>query len=467
MKQINQAEYRIEPYGDMRVPVNIFANKNLLQNMEKDKAIEQAINVSTLPGIIYASLMLPDAHQGYGFPIGGVAAFDYHDGIITPGGIGFDINCGIRLIGLNMEIDDIKKDLKMIHSEFFRQIPVGLGPKSSINLSKSDLNDILTEGARWVVKNGMGLKEDLENSEENGCMEGADSRNVSERAKDRGINQLGTLGAGNHFIELQKVEEIFDTNIASSFGIVKKNQVTISIHTGSRGLGHEVCSDYLRILQKPGKKTGLKDGNLIYAESKSLLAKEYFSAMKASANFAWANRQAITHFIRKVLGNFQIKENEIKVIYDIAHNIAKIEKHFGRKVFVHRKGATRALPAFHEDLPIQFRETGHPVLMPGSMGTSSYILVGVEGSLRKSIGSCAHGAGRLMSRKRAKQTINQNKLVNELKQKGIELKTPSLKGTLDEAPEAYKDIEEVVEICILAGLVKPVARMMPVLVIKG
>jgi len=467
MKQIDSVHFRIESIGDMRVPVDIYADKDMLHAMEADKAIMQASNVATLPGIERTSIMLPDAHQGYGFPIGGVAAFDYDDGLITPGGIGFDINCGVRLLRTPLNINTFSSSLNQLHNRLFREIPVGLGPKSRISLEKSDLNKVLTEGASWAIRNGFGFDADLEYIEEDGCMKGAEIGNVSERAKERGLHQLGTLGAGNHFIEVQRVETIYDKDTASSFGIDDIDQLMICMHTGSRGLGHEVCTDYLMRFQRSGRKIELPDRNLIYAGSRTDLAKDYFSAMKASANFAWANRQVITHLIRQVFTEFGLKQHDIGIVYDIAHNIAKVETYHGRRYYVHRKGATRAFPAGHPEIKGRFKSTGHPVLIPGSMGTASYVMVGLDRALEETFGSCAHGAGRLLSRTAAKKQIKPQMLLSELKSKGIGLKAPSIEGTTDEAPEAYKDIEHVIDVCIRAGLVRKVARLVPVLVIKG
>jgi tRNA-splicing ligase RtcB len=473
-KKINNHMFEIEKTGNMKVPVRIYASEKLLKKLGEDKSLQQGMNVACLPGIYGQSIMLPDAHQGYGFSIGGVAAIDFEHGCISPGGIGFDINCGVRLLTTPLKKEDVEPKIKELIDSIFRNVPSGVGSESFLRLSNQELDDVLNKGAAWAVEHGYGFKEDLEHCEENGGMKEADANKVSPRAKSRGREQLGTLGAGNHFLEIQFVDQIYDKKVAEAFGITQEGQVTVMIHCGSRGLGHQVCSDYLRKMEEsdPALAKSLPEKDLIYAKAGSQLAKDYFGAMAASANYAWTNRHIIAHQIRKsfkeVLG---IEPEKIKTIYDVAHNIAKIEEHIiegeKRKVYLHRKGATRSLPAEHPDVPAVFRHVGQPVIIPGSMGTSSYLLVGTQGALDETFGSTAHGAGRVMSRTEAIRSFRAEDIRKQLEHDHIYLKAGSRDGVSEEAPAVYKDIDEVVKVSHEAGIGNLVAKLRPIGVIKG
>ncbi|MBN2458893.1 RtcB family protein [Candidatus Woesearchaeota archaeon] len=473
-KKINDHLFEIERTGNMKVPVRIFASEKLLSKLQEDASLQQGINVASLPGIYKASIMLPDAHQGYGFSIGGVAALDYETGCISPGGIGFDINCGVRLLTTPLKKEDVEPKIKELMDSMFRNVPSGVGSESFLRLSNPELDAVLNKGAAWAVEQGYGFKEDLEHCEENGGMKEADASKVSNKAKSRGREQLGSLGAGNHFLEVQYVEQIYDEEVAKAFGITEIGQVTVMIHCGSRGLGHQVCSDYLRKMEEadPELMKSLPEKDLIYAKAGTQLAKDYFGAMAASANFAWTNRHIIAHQVRKsfkeVLG---LEPEKIKTVYDIAHNIAKVEEHMidgeKKKVYVHRKGATRSLPAGHPNTPEVYKSVGQPVLIPGSMGTASYLLVGTEKALEESFGSTAHGAGRVMSRTEAIRSFRGEQVRKELEEHKIYLKAGSLKGVSEEAPAVYKDIDEVVKVSHEAGIGNLVAKLRPIGVIKG
>lgn len=462
---------------DMRVPARIYASEKMIGDVFKDNSLEQLVNVATLPGIVNYALAMPDMHEGYGFPIGGVAGTEIESGgVISPGGVGFDINCGARLLLSDKSREEIMPLIQNLTEQIYKDVPSGVGRGGKIKLDKSSLNEVLEKGVDYLVKKGYADKEDKENCEENGSMRGADASLVSERAKNRGRDQLGTLGSGNHFLEIQYVEEIFDKSLAKSFGL-EKGQITIMIHCGSRGLGHQVCSDYVRVFLADLMKKGIKlpDRELAYAPFNSPLGKRYFSAMAASANFAWANRQAITHLVRnswkKVIG-----EGELKLLYDVAHNIAKIEEHEYKnekgemktdKLCVHRKGATRCFGPNRKELSEKYRSTGQPVLIPGSMGTASYVLAGTEKAMKESFGSACHGAGRTMSRHEALRQTRGTDVRDSLRKKGIFVYSGSIKGIAEEAPIAYKDIDDVVETVSMAGLAKKVARLRPMGVVKG
>lgn len=440
--------------SDMRVPARIYATERMLNKIEPD-AITQVINVAALPGIIKYSLAMPDIHTGYGFVIGGVAAFPISDGIISPGGIGFDINCGVRLLKSNISDNEIINQIESLAAEIQKNVPSGLGRGYLKKLSIPELDKILEGGAQELVKQGYGEKEDIENCEANGRLEWADASVVSETAKKRGRDQVGTLGSGNHFTEVQKVEEIFDEDTAKSFGLFK-NQILIMIHTGSRGLGHQIATDYLRVMVQAVTKYGIKipERQLAACPFNSPEGQKYFKAMACGANFAWANRQMITHYIRqswgRVLGRqSSVVGHQLSTLYDVAHNIAKLEG----DLLVHRKGATRAFP-------------GQPVLIPGSMGTASYVLVGAEKGEEAFFSTC-HGAGRTMSRHQAIKTLSGKEIIKDLESKGILIKCYSLRGIAEEAPKAYKDVDEIVEVVHQAGLSKKVARLRPLAVIKG
>ncbi len=484
--KIDEYRYKIPPSYEsnamkrhglkMRVPGLIYANDAMLEAILRDDSPEQVAHVATLPGIVGYSIAMPDIHHGYGFAIGGVAAFDAATGIISPGGVGYDINCGVRLLTTNLTVDDIRPRLEALVDAMFTNVPSGVGSEGKVRLSREEVDVVLARGARWAVENGYGWEEDLLYMEEGGCIAGADPSLVSKNAKDRGKSQLGTLGAGNHFLEVQQVDEIYDPEAARVFGITDVGQVTVMIHTGSRGCGHQICTDYLDVMRRANQKYGipLVDRELSCAPATSEEGQQYFSAMKCGANFAWTNRQLITHWVRESFETvFQKPATELglHLIYDIAHNIAKQEEHTvdGKKrtLFVHRKGATRAFGPGHPDIPQKYQAVGQPVLIPGDMGTASYILVGTERAMQETFGSSCHGAGRQLSRMAAKKAQPADKVVAGLESQGIYLRAKSRKVIAEEAPEAYKDIDQVVEISHQSGIAKKVARMRPVGVVKG
>ncbi len=459
----------------MKVPALIYASDEMLSSIRKDNAPEQTANVATLPGIVGKSLAMPDIHWGYGFPIGGVAATDADEGVISPGGVGFDINCGVRLVRTNMRIGDINKEtIKQLVDELFRNVPSGVGSQAKVRLNKMQLNEVLEMGAKWAVENGYGWEEDLEYLEENGCMEIADSNYVSEKAKDRGKAQVGSLGAGNHFLEIQRVAEIFDEEAAKVYGI-EKDQIVVMIHTGSRGCGHQICSDYLRVLEQAVRKynISLPDRQLACAPLKSNEGERYFKAMACAANFAWANRQMIVHWVRQSFERVLRQNAEdmgMHIVYDVCHNIAKIEEHEvdGKKmeVCVHRKGATRSFGPGRKEVPAKYRNIGQPVLIPGDMGTESYLLKGTN-QAEEAFGSTCHGAGRVMSRAEAKRRWRGKEIAHMLEQKGIYAHPASWIVMAEESPDAYKDVSQVVNATHGAGLSLKVAKMVPLGVVKG
>ena len=478
LKKIDEVRWQI-PVGsipNMKVPGIVFASEKLIEKMKSDRTLEQLAGVATLPGIYRNAIVLPDGHEGYGFPIGGVAALDFHKGGISPGGIGYDINCGVRLLRTNLMFDDVKNKMNDLVNQMFANVPSGLGSKGIIKIkTQKELDDVLKKGARWAVENGYGWKEDLERLESNGELKEADPSCVSDQAKKRGMPQTGSLGSGNHFLEIQKVDKIYDKEIAKAFGIEKEGQVMIMIHTGSRGLGHQVCSDYLREMERayPDIISKLPDRELIYAPAGSKLADRYFRAMACAANYAWCNRQMIVHWVRESFENVfkkNAKDLGMDIIYDVAHNMAKIEEHEidGKmvKVYVHRKGATRAFPPGHPELCEAYRKTGQPVILPGSMGTASYVLVGTpEG--KETFYSTAHGAGRVMSRHAALKQFTGEGVKQDLAKKGITMKAASKEGAAEEAPGVYKDIDEVAYVSDKAGIAKKVVRLVPLGVVKG
>ena len=476
-KKIGKMKYQIEPDSSrgMRVPVTIYADEKLLEKMMSDRTIQQAINVSTIPGIQGSSVVLPDGHEGYGFPVGGVAAMDAKEGMISPGGVGYDINCGVRLLRTNLNENDVRPKLKELISDLFNSIPSGVGSKGAIKLSPSQLDEVLVKGVPWAVENGYGRTEDVNVCEENGHMENADPNKVSDKARKRGAPQLGSLGSGNHFLEIQKVAEIHDENAAKIMGI-EKGTVTILTHCGSRGFGHQVCSDYLRISEQALKKYGvtLPDRELACVPNSSEEGESYRKAMFAALNFAWSNRQMITHWTRKSFERV-LKQSEsdlgMDLVYDVAHNIAKVEKHKVdgqlKSVVVHRKGATRAFPAHRDEIPQKYREIGQPVFIPGSMGTSSWILLGQPNSMNITFGSTAHGAGRTMSRTRARKNYTESQVKKYLTDKGIVVKALTRDGVVEEAPQAYKDVDSIVNVSHELGIATKVAKLLPIGVIKG
>lgn len=455
LKKIEKKIYEIPKEGKMLVPGRIYASEKLLEKIKEDQSLGQIKNVAMLPGIVNASLAMPDAHMGYGFSIGGVAAFDLKKGIISPGGVGFDINCGVRLLKTNLKKEDLEGNKKILE-EIYSSVPSGVGRGSSFKIKGSEFGRLLEKGVEFLVEKGIGSKKDLKNIEEGGCIKGADYNKVSKKAMQRGIGQLGTLGAGNHFLEVQYVEEIFNREVAKRFGL-SEDQVVIMIHTGSRGFGHQVASDYIKKMEEEYGFENLPDRQLINAPIESSLGKDYFSAMACAANFGFCNRHIISDSIKKVfLKNFP--KARIDILYDVAHNIAKIEEHIvdgkKKKVCVHRKGATRSFE-------------GQPVLIPGSMGTSSYVLVGTKKAEELTFGSTAHGAGRVMSRFKALKEIKSSDVKKNLEKENILVKSGSEKGLIEESPGVYKDVSEVVNVVDSIGISKKVAKLKPLLVVKG
>ncbi len=456
---------------DMRVPGRFFLSEELAPTLEEG-AVRQLANVATMPGIVRNSLAMPDIHWGYGFPIGGVAAFDMQDGVISPGGVGFDINCGVRLMATPLQVKDLTAKRELIE-RLFGAVPTGVGAKSDLRLSSKELDGMLRSGAAWAVEQGFGIRQDIDRCEEKGCMDRTDLAAVSEKARQRGMPQSGTLGSGNHFLEIQVVREIIDEHAASRFGI-ESGQVCIMIHCGSRGLGHQVCTDHLKVLEGAAKKYGIRlpDRQLACAPVNSPEGRAYFGAMAASANYAWANRQIIMHATRNVIGKmYHIAEEEMPLVYDVAHNVAKIEEHMvdqkNLTLCVHRKGATRAFGPGSPDLPPDFRAVGQPVIIPGSMGTSSFLLHGTAAAMEMTFGSTCHGSGRVMSRSSAKKKITGQEVKAALAREGIIVRAHSDSAIADEAPEVYKPSDEVVRVVHEAGISRIVARLEPLGVIKG
>ncbi len=477
IERIDEVRWRIpQDYKPgMRVPGIIFATPRLIQHILADKAPEQVANVATLPGIQRASFAMPDIHWGYGFPIGGVAAMEMEEGVVSPGGIGFDINCGVRVLRTDLTLKELEPYMDRLLDRLFVNVPSGVGSRGKLRLSRKELREVMVHGAAWAVRRGMGWAEDLERTEEQGRMEGADPDAVSPRAVERGLPQLGTLGSGNHFLELQVVERVFDDEAARILGLFE-GQVVIMIHCGSRGFGHQIADDYIRRMKPRMAHYGIHvpDPQLACAPIDSPEARDYLGAMKAAANFAWANRQIIAHWVREsfreVLGQSP-EDLGMHLVYDVAHNIAKIETYTveGRekRLLVHRKGATRAFPPGHPDIPARYRKIGQPVLIPGSMGTGSYILTGTRGAMEESFGSTCHGAGRQMSRRKADRMARKMNVVESLRQQGVRIRAASRATIREEIPEAYKDLDEVVEAVVRAGLSRRVTRQRPVGVVKG
>ena len=476
-KKIGNLTYKIEKDETigMNVPVIIYANEQLLEKMMSDRTIKQAVNVSTIPGTVQNVVVLPDGHEGYGFPVGGVAAMDAEEGMISPGGVGYDINCGVRLLRTNLKEHDVRPKLKELVADLFNSVPSGVGSKGAIKLTNSQLDEVLVKGVPWAVDNGYGVKGDAEVCEENGQMENADPNKVSDKARKRGAPQLGSLGSGNHFLEVQKVAEIHDEEAAKRMGI-EKDQVTILTHCGSRGFGHQVCSDYLRISEQALKKydISLADRELACVPNSSEEGESYRKAMFAALNFAWSNRQMITHWTRKSFQRvFKQSESDLgmDLVYDVSHNIAKVETHTingeQKSVVVHRKGATRAFPANKDEVPKKYRDLGQPVFIPGSMGTASWILLGQPNSMNLTFGSTAHGAGRTMSRTRARKNYTESQVRKYLSDKGIEVKALTRDGVVEEAPQAYKDVDAIVNVSHELGIATKVAKLVPIGVIKG
>lgn len=473
-ERIDEVRIRIprDERRGMRTSVRVYANEALAAQIVRDLSLEQAANVATLPGIVGESLAMPDIHQGYGFPIGGVAAMDWETGVVSPGGVGFDINCGVRLLRTPLAADDVRPRMRELVNQVFRDVPCGAGGGGSLRVTQPQLDRVLRDGVGWMVDNGYASERDAEYAEERGQLAGADPAAVSERAKERGRPQLGTLGSGNHFLEIQRVQRIEDAGAARAMGL-EEGQTVVLIHCGSRGLGHQVCTDYLAQMGAAMKRynISLPDRQLACVPIHSPEGEAYLGAMRAAANFAWANRQGIQHLLRGSFERVFGKEARLDLVYDVCHNIAKRERHWvdgeTRDTLVHRKGATRAFPPGHRELPAAYRAAGQPVLIPGSMGTASWVLAGTETAMRESFGSVCHGAGRLMSRTAARKGRDARRVQRELEEQGVVVRSESRDGILEEVPEAYKDVDEVIEVVHQAGLARKVARLRPMGVIKG
>jgi len=460
----------------MKVPGLIYASQEMLESICEEQTLEQVANVAFLPGIVGYSFAMPDIHWGYGFPIGGVAAMDIKDGVVSPGGVGYDINCGVRLLRTSLSEAEVRPRIYELINALFHNVPSGLGSEGRIKVSQKEMNQLMVEGARWAVKRGLGSEEDLDATEEGGCLGGADPIKISDKAVKRGMPQAGTLGSGNHFLEIQVVKEIFDSHIASIMGITEIGQILVLIHTGSRGFGHQVCTDHLRVMEGAVSKYGIKlpDRQLACAPIESSEGQDYLAAMACAANYAWANRQCIAHWVRESFSKIFGKSPEklgMRQVYDVCHNIAKIEEHIvdGRKlrVCVHRKGATRAFPAGHKDTPTRYKEIGQPVLVPGDMGRCSFVAVGTQKAMSESFGSTCHGAGRALSRGAARRSMQGRDVARELENRGITIKAGNIPSLAEEASQAYKDITEVIEVVHQAGISRKVAMAIPMGVIKG
>jgi len=478
LEKVDDNTWRIPKYKPgMRVPGVVFADRSLLEKMQTDRTLWQCVNVAHLPGIYKYSITLPDGHEGYGFPIGGVAATDYDEGVISPGGVGYDINCGVRLLTTNLSEQDIRPELTQLTNTIFDNVPCGLGSRrKDLKVTAHDLDRLIVEGVQWVIDQGLGWSEDAEHCEEHGCMKNADPDKVSTTAKNRGLTQIGTLGSGNHFLEIQKVDKIYDAETAKIFGIEHEGQVTVMIHCGSRGFGHQICSDYLRVMERAvyKYKIVLPDRELACAPGNSNEAEDYYQAMACAVNYAFINRQAIMHWVRQSFQQVFKEDSEkfgLKLVYDVAHNIAKIENHKvngeQKKVWVHRKGATRAFPPGNPEIPSDYSSVGQPVLIPGSMGTSSWLLVGTEKAMQISFGSTAHGAGRMMSRTAAKRRYWGGDIKKALEQRGIYVRSASSVVLAEEADPAYKNVDIVTEVSDKVGIATKVARIVPIAVVKG
>ncbi len=475
LERIDRNRWRVVKAGNMRVEGVVYASEKMMEDIKKDESLRQVANVAQLPGIVKYSLAMPDIHWGYGFPIGGVAAFDLREGVISPGGVGYDINCGVRLLACDLDRKEVEGRIKELVNLLFEEIPTGVGSKGDLKLTPQEERKVLIEGAKWVVGKGYGFDEDLERIEEGGCMEGADPSVVSDRALERGRAQLGTVGSGNHFVEVGYVEEVYDEGIAKVMGL-HEGQVTVLIHSGSRGFGHQVCDDYLKRMTQTVSKLNLDlpDKQLACAYIDSKEGQDYYKAMICAVNFAFANRQLISHWVREVFEKFfkiSPKKLNMKLIYDVAHNIAKIEKHVidgkERDLCVHRKGATRAFPPGHRNVPDIYKSVGQPVLIPGDMGRYSYVLVGTERAMEETFGTTCHGAGRKLSRGEAKRAGKGRALKRELEDKGIIVRSAAKETLLEEMPEAYKDVTDVVSVVDMAKISRKVAKLKPLGVIKG
>jgi tRNA-splicing ligase RtcB len=475
LKQRDKYRWQVQPFGDMKVPGVVYTSAAMLEQLRKEEALKQVSNVATLPGIIKASMAMPDIHWGYGFPIGGVAAFDWETGVVSPGGVGYDINCGVRLAVTDLDYEDIRPQVKDLVDALYRHIPCGVGSTGSVKLTAKDTRQVLQQGSQWAARQGYGTADDVEHTEDRGCLPQAEADEVSQRALQRGSSQLGTLGAGNHFLEVGLVETIYDTRTADAFGL-RRGQVTLMLHSGSRGLGYQVCDDFLAFMNKHVRTLGLSlpDRQLACAYIQSEAGRRYLGAMAGAANYAFANRQILMHLSRKVFEkalNISPRALNMRLVYDVCHNIAKKEEHVveGRKqwVCVHRKGATRAFGPGHPALTPGYREVGQPILIPGDMGTASYVLAGTQKAMEETFGSTCHGAGRVLSRSAAKKRSQGRAIHRELEDRGVLVRWTGRSTLAEEMPEAYKNISEVVNVVHGAGISRKVAKLRPVAVVKG
>jgi tRNA-splicing ligase RtcB len=470
VRRVNETmlEISVEARRGMRVPARVYADAVLWSQISRDRTLEQLMNVATLPGIVEAAYAMPDAHEGYGFPVGGVAAFSLTDGIISPGGVGYDINCGVRLLVCDRAATSVGNRLEALVHELSRSIPSGAGRGGALDLSDSELDRVFVEGCAYMKERGWASEHDLLHTESSGCLPGADPNQVSRRARDRGRAQLGTMGAGNHFVEVERVARVFDEAAAAALGLAE-DQLALLIHTGSRGLGHQVCTDYVSRMDRAmaEHRISLPDRQLACAPFESDAGRAYFGAMCAAANFAWCNRQMISHLARRAFARVLSPDVELRLVYDVAHNVAKVEEYGGVPLCVHRKGATRAFGPSHAETPAAYRGVGQPVFIPGSMGTGSCVLVGQDDVQSLSFGSACHGAGRRMSRGEARRTKDGGEVKRELEERGIVVRCPSLKELAEEAPYAYKDLDGVVDVVQRAGLARKVARLAAMGVVKA
>jgi tRNA-splicing ligase RtcB (3'-phosphate/5'-hydroxy nucleic acid ligase) len=475
IERIDQYRWRIAPEGEMRVPGLVFSNSDLFEQLRREEALKQVANVATLPGIVKASLGMPDIHWGYGFPIGGVAAFDWHEGVVSPGGVGYDINCGVRLAATDLRHDEIRARLRELVEALYRNVPSGVGATGSVKLSPSDEKKVLIQGSRWAVSEGFGTAEDIERAEDRGCLAGADPSVVSARALERGRKQLGTLGSGNHFAEIGVVEELYHPEAARAFGLFE-GQVTMLVHSGSRGFGYQVCDDFLASMTKHmrGLDIRVPDRQLACAYIQSDAGRDYMAGMACAANYAWNNRQILLHRCRETFEEvlrISPRALNMRLVYDVCHNIAKKEEHMvegkRRSLCVHRKGATRAFGPGHPDLSSEYRDIGQPILIPGDMGTASYVLVGTKGAMEETFGSTCHGAGRVLSRTAAKRLSKGRSIGRELEDQGILVRWTGRATLAEEMPEAYKDVSQVVSVVHGAGISSKVAKLRPIAVVKG
>lgn len=475
LRQLDKYRWELPQTGEMKVPGMVYTTREMQNTPDQNEPLKQVANVAALPGIVKRSLAMPDMHWGYGFPIGGVAAFDWDSGIISPGGVGYDINCGVRLAGTQLGEADIKPRLEKLVNSLYQNIPTGIGSTGSVRLTIREEKKVLKQGGRWALRQGFGEDSDVERTEEEGCLENADPDLISKRAYERGLRQLGTLGSGNHFLEVGLVDQIYHAEAARALNLFQ-GQVTLMLHTGSRGFGYQVCDDFLALMTKNVNKTGIRllDRQLACAMIQSNLGKRYFNAMACAANYAWANRQILLHHSREVFQNvFNIGPRDLgmNMVYDVSHNMAKKEDHEVdgkiRTLCVHRKGATRSFPANHPAVCAEYRHIGQPVIIPGDMGTASYVLIGTEKAMSDTFGSTCHGAGRVLSRKAAKKKSKGRSIQRELEQKGILVRWTGRSTLAEEMPDAYKDISQVVDVVHGAGISKKVARLRPLAVVKG